>query len=89
MLKKIVITMFCIITIVGSTYSLHHYTERNCTVVRTSGHSVLIQDPQGDMWKYIAGKNIPRVGSKVNVRFHNNYTDDNLEDDRIVKVVER
>jgi hypothetical protein len=41
------------------------------------------------MWKYIAGKNIPRVGSKVNVRFHNNYTDDNLEDDRIVKVVER
>lgn len=64
-----------------------HYTRKDCKVVETSGKAVYVVDNTGNEWCYVADEEVPKVGTKVDLKMFTAYTDNTIDDDEIVEVV--
>ena len=78
----IVIIMFGIVGHVET-----HYTRKDCKVVETSGKAVYVADNTGNEWCYVADEEVPKVGTKVDLKMFTAYTDNTIDDDEIVNVI--
>lgn len=64
-----------------------HYTRKDCKVVETSGKAVYVVDNTGNEWCYVADEEVPKIGTKVDLKMFTAYTDNTIDDDEIVEVV--
>ena len=64
-----------------------HYTRKDCKVVETSGKAVYVVDNTGNEWCYVADEEVPKVGTKVDLKMFTAYTDNKINDDEIVEVI--
>lgn len=64
-----------------------HYTRKDCKVVETSGKAVYIVDNTGNEWCYVADEEVPKIGTKVDLKMFTAYTDNTIEDDEIINVI--
>lgn len=65
-----------------------HYYRKDCKVVETVGQAVYVVDKTGNEWCYIA-EEVPAIGTKVDLKMFTAYTDNTIEDDEIVKIIEK
>ena len=78
----IIVAMFGIVGHVET-----HYTRKDCKVVETSGKAVYVVDNTGNEWCYVADEEVPKIGTKVDLKMFTAYTDNTINDDEIVEVV--
>ena len=64
-----------------------HYTRKDCKVVETSGKAVYVVDNTGNEWCYVADEEVPKVGTKVDLKMFTAYTYNTINDDEIVEVI--
>ena len=64
-----------------------HYTRKDCKVVETSGKAVYVVDNTGNEWCYVADEEVPKIGTKVDLKMFTAYTDSTIEDDEIINVI--
>lgn len=64
-----------------------HYTRKDCKVVEISGKAVYVVDNTGNEWCYVADEEVPKVGTKVDLKMFTAYTDNTIDDDEIVEVI--
>lgn len=64
-----------------------HYTRKDCKVVETSGKAVYVVDNTGNEWCYVADEEVPKIGTKVDLKMFTAYTDNTIEDDEIINVI--
>ena len=66
-----------------------HYMLDNCVVVHGYETLITVEDERGNLWRYEAeGDNVPQVGSRVSMLMDNNGTEDTINDDAIVVVLQ-
>ena len=83
-LCMIIITVICLITI---GYSMNYYTRYDCVVYSIEDNIITVEDNGGQLWSFIAEDNHSyKQFDKVNLKMHNNYTEDNIQDDIIMEV---
>lgn len=90
-MKKIINTMVRLIAVVAvifimgkMEYSIeHHYTRKDCEVVKINGYEVIVEDNIGRLWEF-EGEGYT-VGDRVDVKMYDNMTD-TIKDDVIVDV---
>lgn len=61
------------------------YTRKDCVVTQINDGYVTVVDRTGNFWNF--KDTAYQVGDKVNIKFHNNFTHNTIEDDEIKKVV--
>lgn len=74
---------FIVLLIIGCAIE-NSYIRSDLTVVHYTGHSVVVQDRDGNRWTCKTDKRFS-IGEKVKCKFDNNDTD-NRDDDILIKV---
>ena len=70
-----------------------HYTRKDCTVVEVEQRLITVVDKCGYEWCYYMDSedyaDVPSIGTKVDLKMFTAYTDNTIEDDEIVKIIEK
>lgn len=90
-MKKIINTMARLIIVIAVIFAIgkmeysieHHYTRKNCEVVKINGYEVTVEDNMGRLWAF-DGEGYA-VGDRVNAKMYDNMTD-TIKDDVIVDI---
>ena len=85
-MKKMLIGILCISCLFGVAHAGHCYTRKGCEVVEVFENEVVVKDRVGNPWSFY-GKGFS-VGDTVNLRMHDNCSDNNIYDD-VIKSVEK
>ena len=90
MLKKIIIGIVIVISVIGAMYYTHNYKRTNCTIVSKCDGELIIQDKSGFYWDWQAEDDSSwklyktmSIGEKVTLDMYDNGTENNIEDDII------
>ena len=86
-MKKIIIIVLTLASLNGLSRFEHNYTRNDCKVIEKQGATVRIEDTTGNVWKCNA--NGFQVNDIVNLKMHDNYTPNQIQDDVIVKVIRK
>lgn len=71
--------------LVSTGYIETHYS-REMEVYDKEGNILILEDNQGNLWEYETENNDYRLGQKYKVKMFNNYTDNTIYDDEIIRI---
>ena len=83
-MKKIIIAVLLLVSIVGVAQWSHYYKKENCVVVEATETGALLVDEFGEAW-YYEGEGFA-VGEVYEMKMFDNYTEKDITDDEIVKI---
>lgn len=84
--KTVVVVMVMVAMLAACSYVEHHYTRKDCEIVRVEGTVVTVEDKAGYLWDYEVEGTAPVVGERVDLVMYTNLTDSYIYDDEIVGV---
>ena len=86
MVKKVLIGLVILVGFAGASYYEHNYTRDNCeTILTTKSGITVFRDKTGHHWEYETTDY--KVGEKVHLKMHDNYTNAYIGDDIIKEIV--
>lgn len=86
-MKSLCIIMILVIGFVLIGCSMDYYTRYDCVVYSIEDNIITVEDNGGQLWSFIAEDNHNyKQFDRVNLKMHNNYTEDNIKDDVILEV---
>lgn len=84
----IIVTVEIILFLIILANNLEHYYDMEATVSRVDWETRTLEavDVTGNFWAYVFDKTNLKENEKIQIKFYDNCTTDNREDDKIVNI---
>lgn len=84
-MKKFIIATLIIGGVVFASYTEHHYTRKDCKVVKVNNNVVTVEDISGNLWVF--EDEGYSVNDTVNLKMFTGISKNDISDDTITKVI--
>jgi hypothetical protein len=84
-MKKIIVIGLILGAYCAAGWYESHYTRKDCVAIQVSPTGAILEDKCGFTW-YVEEEGF-EVGDIADIKMHNNFTHDCIDDDEILKVV--
>ena len=81
---KTIIIVFIILIVLSIVNNYNTHYVRYGTVYSVNNDTITIKDEQGHLWDFIGSDY--KLNDNVRMKMHTNYTDNNITDDKIIKI---